>query len=131
MVRCVLGRHGHTLSLRFRLGKKEIGTTVVIGNFRAIRFKGLKSVCSVCEIRSKCLKHPEQTDFRQVYYFIGRTEKGQETYRKKIKDKIDSDHGRSIYSKRIGTAEPVFANLRHALGLNRFTLRGKKKVNNQ
>jgi len=110
---------------------RRSGATVVIGNFRAIRFKGLKSVCSVCEIRSKCLKHPERTDFRQVYFFVGRTEKGQETYTQKMKRKIDSDRGRLIYSKRIGTAEPVFANLRHALGLNRFTLRGNQKVNIQ
>jgi len=107
------------------------GDTIVIGNFKAIRFRGLKSVCSVCQIRSKCLKYPERTDFRQVYFFVGRTVKGQETYTQKMKRKIDSDRGRLIYSKRIGTAEPVFANLRHALCLNRFTLRGKKKVNIQ
>lgn len=110
---------------------RRSGTTVVIGNFEAIRFRGLKSVCSVCEIRSKCLKYPERTDYRQVYFFVGRSKEGQETYTQKMKRKIDSDRGRLIYSKRIGTAEPVFANLRHALGLNRFTLRGKKKVNIQ
>jgi hypothetical protein len=102
-----------------------------LGKFRAIRFRGFKSVCSVCKIRSKCLKYPERTDFRQVYFFVGRTKEGKETYTQKMKRKIDSDRGRLIYSKRIGTAEPVFANLRHALGLNRFTLRGDRKVNIQ
>ena len=48
-----------------------------------------------------------------------------------MKRKIDSDRGRLIYSKRIGTVEPVFANLRHAIGLNKLTLRGKKKVDIQ
>lgn len=48
-----------------------------------------------------------------------------------MKQKIDSDRGRMIYSGRIGTAEPVFANLRHAIGLDRFTLRGERKVNIQ
>jgi len=110
---------------------RRSGATVLVGNFRAIRFKGLKSVCSVCEIRLKCLKHPELTDFRQVYFFVGRSEKGQETYTQKMKYKIDSTLGRFIYSKRIGTAEPVFANIRHALGLDRFTLRGKRKVDTQ
>lgn len=51
--------------------------------------------------------------------------------RQKMEQKIDSDRGRMIYSKRIGTVEPVFANLRHCLGLNRFTLRGDEKVNIQ
>lgn len=112
-----------------RLGRS--GTTVVIGNFEAIRFRGLKSVCSVCEIRSKCLKHPERTELRQVYFFLGRSEKGQETYTQKMKNKIDSTLGRFIYGKRIGTAEPAFANIRNALGLDRFTLRGKRKVDTQ
>jgi hypothetical protein len=48
-----------------------------------------------------------------------------------MKDKIDLDKGRAIYSKRIGAVDPVFANIRHALGLDRFTLRGKTKVDIQ
>jgi IS5 family transposase len=48
-----------------------------------------------------------------------------------IKRAIDSEHGRRTYSKRMGTVEPVFANLRHNKQLNRFTLRGKCKVNAQ
>ena len=48
-----------------------------------------------------------------------------------MKEKIDSDRGRAIYSKRIGTVEPVFANLRHILKFGRFTLRSKMKVNIQ
>jgi hypothetical protein len=45
--------------------------------------------------------------------------------------KIDSALGRFIYSRRMGMIEPVFGNIRHALGLDRFTLRGKEKVNIQ
>ncbi|MFY0658404.1 MAG: transposase, partial [Neptunomonas phycophila] len=37
--------------------------------------------------------------------------------------------GRHIYSKRLGTVEPVFGNLESNKGLKRFTLRGKEKVN--
>jgi hypothetical protein len=77
------------------------------------------------------LRKPDHTESRQVYFFKGRSKEGKETYTQKMKHKIDSDRGRLIYSKRIGTAEPVFSNLRHAIGLNRFTLRGKKKVNIQ
>ena len=35
------------------------------------------------------------------------------------------------YSQRLGTVEPVFANIRHNKQLNRFTLRGKCKVSAQ
>jgi transposase len=107
------------------------GANVVIGNHRAIKFRGPKTVCRACDVRARCLKHPDRTETRQVHFFTGRSKEGKETYTQKMKQKIDSDRGRLIYSKRIGTAEPVFANLRHALGLNRFTLRGKKKVNIQ
>jgi len=48
-----------------------------------------------------------------------------------MKQKIDSHIGKLNYSKRIGTVEPVFANIRGTLGLNRFSLRGKIKVNCQ
>jgi len=44
---------------------------------------------------------------------------------------IDSPEGRAIYSGRIGTVEPVFANIRHNKRLNRFTLRGRQKVDVQ
>jgi len=48
-----------------------------------------------------------------------------------MKDKIDSEHGRHEYSRRMEVVEPVFGNVTYALGLHRFTLRGSKKVNIQ
>jgi hypothetical protein len=45
--------------------------------------------------------------------------------------KIDSEQGRRIYHRRIAIAEPVFANIRVHKVMNRFTLRGKIKVNIQ
>jgi len=48
-----------------------------------------------------------------------------------MKQAIDSAKGRAIYSQRIATVEPVFANIRHTKRLDRFTLRGKEKVGTQ
>jgi hypothetical protein len=45
--------------------------------------------------------------------------------------KIDTEKGRKIYPRRIAIAEPVFANIRTHKRLDRFTLRGKVKVNIQ
>ncbi|MFZ3091462.1 MAG: transposase [Nitrospirota bacterium] len=36
-----------------------------------------------------------------------------------------------MYNRRLGTAEPPFAHIRSTLRLDRFTLRGKRKVNTQ
>ena len=109
------------------------GANVIVGNgkYRAIKYRGPKTVCRACELRAQCLKNPDRTETRQVHFLLGKSKEGQETYTQKMKQKIDSDRGRMIYSKRIGTVEPVFANLRHAIGLNRFTLRGDQKVNIQ
>lgn len=48
-----------------------------------------------------------------------------------MKRKIDTERGRYEYGRRLGTVEPVFANIGHARGLKRFTLRGAGKVNTQ
>lgn len=44
---------------------------------------------------------------------------------------IDSPTGRSLYSQRIATVEPVFAKLRHNKRLSRFTYRGLSKMGTQ
>ena len=44
---------------------------------------------------------------------------------------IDSAQGRRLYSQRMGTVEPVFANIRHHKRMSRFTLRGVAKVRTQ
>jgi hypothetical protein len=44
---------------------------------------------------------------------------------------IDSPRGRHLYSQRIGTVEPVFANIRHNKSLTRLNYRGRIKVHTQ
>jgi transposase len=107
------------------------GGNVVVGGYRAVKFHGRKTDCRVCDLRGKCLRYADRTEARQVYFFKGRSKSAGETYTQKMKGKIDSPRGRLEYSKRIGTSEPVFANIRHVLDLDRFTLRGKRKVDIQ
>jgi hypothetical protein len=45
--------------------------------------------------------------------------------------KFDSAFGRFIYSRRMGTVEPVFSNICSTLGLDRITLRGRIKADVQ
>ncbi len=107
------------------------GGNVVVRGERAIKFHGRKTDCRICELRERCLRHPDRTEARQVYFFQGSAGSKPETFAQKMKRKIDSIKGRLIYNRRLGTAEPVFANICSTLGLNRFTLRGKRKVNTQ
>jgi hypothetical protein len=48
-----------------------------------------------------------------------------------MRDRIDAPAGRAQYARRFATVEPVFANLRANKRLDRFTLRGRAKVDTQ
>ena len=105
------------------------GGNVIVKGLRSVRFKGPKSACVPCSLRSQCLRHPERTEIRQVAYFQGRTEQSKKSsFSEKMKRKIDSAAGRAIYSMRLAVSEPPFAHLRSIIGLDRFTLRTRKKV---
>jgi hypothetical protein len=41
------------------------------------------------------------------------------------------DPSRRCHGRRFATVEPVFGNIRHNKQLNRFTLRGRRKVDTQ
>ena len=107
------------------------GGNVVVNGQRAIKFHGRKTDCRICELRERCLRHPDRTEARQVYFFQGSAKSKPETFTQKMKRKIDSIRGRLIYNRRLGIAEPPFAHICSILGLDRFTLRGKPKVNTQ
>ena len=107
------------------------GGNVVTQGLRSVRFKGPKSACVPCLLRAQCLRNPERSEIRQVAYFHGRTEKAKDSCIEKMKRKIDSAVGRAMYSMRLAIAEPPFAHICRMMGLNRFTMRGKKKVNSQ
>ncbi len=48
-----------------------------------------------------------------------------------MKHRVDSPKGKEIYSHRMSVVEPVFGNIGTTKRLNRFSLRGKKKVQGQ
>jgi transposase len=106
------------------------GEFYIVNGLEHLKYKGTLKDCVPCKLREQCLQKPEKTRLRQVAFFPT----GQPTQMKTtemMRQAIDSSQGRALYSKRMGTVEPVFANLRYNKRLNRFTLRGKCKVNTQ
>ena len=95
------------------------------------KFQGALRDCTPCELRDKCLRTPEKTPTRQVMFFRGRVDNGMASPSERMRQAIDSERGRALYGRRFATVEPVFGNLRHNKRLNRFTLRGQKKVDGQ
>jgi transposase len=119
--RCPAGRALYLKNRNFQTGGRK-----------AISFIGTRGACGPCVHRAKCLQNPDQKSPRQVYFFTGETTSALDnTPSERMKHKIDSSAGRHIYSQRLGTVEPVFGNITATLGMKRFTLRGRKKVNGQ
>ncbi len=114
-------------------GKKLYSNGAKCSNhgYLCMHFSGAQRDCVPCDLRERCLRHPDRTQVRQVAYFYGKTKERTETYTAQMKQRIDTDHGRYQYSRRLGIVEPVFANLCAAKGLKRFSHRGKRKVNTQ
>ncbi len=115
------------------------GTNCIHNGQIGTKFQGAQRDCIPCEQRDKCLRKPDQTKARQVCFFRGKADPAAINVMDLMKRVIDSERGRELYGGRFATVEPVFANIRHNdrrkslwdKRLNRFTLRGQKKVDGQ
>lgn len=65
---------------------------------------------------------------RQVAFVEGRRKPSHSDW---MKARIDSERGRNSIARSFVTVEPVSRNLRQNKGLERFTLRGREKVDEQ
>lgn len=102
-----------------------------ISHNQFMQFQAYEKDCSVCSKKGQCLKNENQRTPRQLNVLIGTTPERNTRVIERIKQKIDSDEGRATYSRRLGIVEPVFANITSMIGIKRFSLRGKEKVNAQ
>lgn len=97
-------------------------------------FEGRLLQCRHCKIKAQCMTNPASADHRkgngrQVSFIL--QENRIPNYTDWMKQRIDSDRGKQIYSHRMSVVEPVFANIGTNKGLKRFSLRGKDKVQGQ
>ena len=112
------------------------GKNMLFNGYRVASFKAPKTACRGCHLRAQCLRHPDRTPQRQL--MIIKHQEGAPPRRRsrcneateRMRWKFDTPFGREIYSRRMGTVEPVFANIQNK-GMRRFTLRGQKKVSAQ
>ena len=94
------------------------------------KFQGSLASCGACALRTKCLRHPDKTRTRQVAFFH-QNQVSPLPHTQAMKERIDTEEGKQLYGQRFSTVEPVFGNIRHNKRLNRFTPRGRKKVDTQ
>ena len=90
------------------------------------RYVADREDCGPCDFRVRCMA--EKVRRRNLLVPLGGVPRN---LLREMARKVDTERGREIYHQRIGIAEPVFANIRAVKGLDRFTLRGKIKVNIQ
>jgi transposase len=83
--------------------------------------------CKGCELKVRCIRR-KNAKRRYLNIPVGNVPGN---LSKAMAAKVDSEKGRKIYPLRLAIVEPVFANIRTHKGMNRFTLRGKIKVNIQ
>jgi hypothetical protein len=113
----------------------QSGSNMLFNGYRVAHFKAPLTACRECELRPKCLRHPERTVQRQLTIIKGREGERNKGGRndgavERMKLKLSTARGREIYGRRLGTVEPVFANIQNK-GMRRFTLRSRGKVNAQ
>lgn len=96
-------------------------------------FTGYLDDCINCPLQQRCMRKPPEKYGRQVSIKLNANTNTTKTMNviDRMKLKIDSDQGRHVYSQRLSTVEPVFGNINTNKKLNRFSLRGKAKVNAQ
>ena len=92
-------------------------------------YRADKGDCEVCMQREGCISK-KGTKGKRKYLFIP-IESESRNYSQEMAAKMDTERGRTIYPHRMRIVEPVFANIRTQKRLDRFTLRGKIKVNIQ
>jgi len=103
------------------------------GNYKLF-FEGRLSKCQDCSLNNKCMSNPDSANTRsghgrQVSFIL--ENKRAPNFTDWMKRRIDSDKGKLIYSHRMSVVEPMFGNIGANKGLNRFSLRGKQKIQGQ
>ncbi len=94
------------------------------------QYRAQLSDCMSCPYKEKCLQGARSCA-RTVALFNRRDPLHQKSYTERMIEKLDTEKGRYLYSRRTGIVEPVFANIRNCFGFTWFTLRTKAKVDIQ
>ena len=107
------------------------GARNVTNGYVGAHFRGAKRDYAPCALRTNCLRKPETSVLRTVAFLRGREDAETETNTMRMQQRLDAPEVREQYGQRLATVEPVCANLRYNKRLDRFTLRGRTKVNGQ
>lgn len=104
--------------------------TYIVSDVAYVGFAGRLGDCRGCPLEMRCMRKGVTDRGRQVSFRLAeQTSRTSAVERMKVR--IDSPEGRYRYRRRLGAVEPVFGNINTNKRMNRFRLRGKRKVNGQ
>ncbi len=110
-------------------GKKlrSVRRRMIVNDVIYKRYLANREDCTHCPLKNRCIKG-NLIKGRYLGVPVGALPGN---LIKEMAEKVDTARGRNIYHQRIAIAEPVFANIKYGKRLDRFTFRGKMKVNIQ
>ena len=95
-------------------------------------FEGKLTDCRHCDLKRRCMRNPESADTRDGHgRQVSKTFTVGQTPLTWMQERVDSKLGKQIYAHRMSVVEPVFGNIGTNKRLNKFSLRGKRKVQGQ
>ncbi|XZZ13515.1 transposase [Microbulbifer sp. JTAC008] len=99
---------------------------------KKLLFEGRLTDCRGCSLKNQCMRNPDSASSRKGHgRQVSLTWTNGRTATDWMKKRVDSIEGKTIYGHRISVVEPVFGNIGTNKRLNRFSLRGKSKVQGQ
>lgn len=119
------------MNKKMRLSEEKTNN---LGHYK-LHFRGNLYDCRRCDEVTNCMKNPkslspDKSHTRGVSFIVKKATR-KPNHTDWMKERVDSKEGKLYYSHRMSVVEPVFGNIGTNKGLNRFSLRGKKKVNGQ
>jgi hypothetical protein len=95
------------------------------------KYQAAASDCGKCPQIEKCISMKNKDAKRRARTLYIAEKKYKENLCEKMRKKIDSPAYRELYSRRQQIIEPVFSDIEYCKGMDRFTLRGREKVDMQ
>jgi hypothetical protein len=91
------------------------------------KYESRSKDCALCPCKEQCIKSRKKK-YRTLYI---PKPKYEENLSQKMRENIDKPKYKRLYSRRMQIIEPCFSGIEYCKGMDRFTLRGKKKVDIQ
>ena len=110
----------------------EYKRNCVLGGEEGKSYQASVKDCRECPFNSQCIRTKKDiSEWDRGRQLFIKDSNSPESLCGQMREKLSTEEYQNIYSYRIQIAEPVFADISYCKGMNRFTLRGKKKVNGQ